>query len=302
MIDPPGTCWGVCNTPLPIRDKYLINTYLLNLILDKDWIAHVRAYCIRPTNTHDHGQMIDPPDTFRGVCNTPLPIRIKNLIPIYRMNLKPGTYGGLFNTPLPIRDKYLINTYLLNLIPDKDWIVHVVAYCIRPTNAHYHEKMIDPLDTFRGICNTPLPIRDKYMINTYLLNPIPGKDWIVWIIMPIKPGTCWGVCNTPLPIRVKNLIPLCTMNLKLGTFRGVCNTPLPIQDKYMINTYLLNLISGKDWMVRVGAYYIRPTNAHNHGQMIDPPDTCWVVCNTPLPIRDKYLINTYLLNLIPGKY
>ena len=175
--------------------------------------------------------MIDPLDTFRGVCNTPLPIRIKNLIPIYRMNLKPGTYGGLFNTPLPIWDKYLINTYLLNLIPDKDWIVHVVAYCIRPTNAHYHEKMIDPLDTFRGICNTPLPIRNKYLINTYLLN----------------------------------------------------------------------LISGKDWMVRVVAYCIRPTNTHDHRQMIDPPDTFWVICNTPLSRRNKYLINMYLLNPIPIK-
>ena len=90
--------------------------------------------------------MIDPPDTFRDVCNTPLPIRIKNLIPIYRMNLKPGTYGGLFNTPLPIRDKYMINTYLLNLISGKDWMVRVGAYCIRQTNSHDYWQMIDPLD------------------------------------------------------------------------------------------------------------------------------------------------------------
>ena len=54
----------------------------------------VRAvvYCIRPTNTHDHGQMIDPPDTFWDVCHTPIPIRIKNLIPIYWMNLKLGRF------------------------------------------------------------------------------------------------------------------------------------------------------------------------------------------------------------------
>ena len=31
-----GTCWGVCNTPLHILDKYLINMYLLNLIPGKD--------------------------------------------------------------------------------------------------------------------------------------------------------------------------------------------------------------------------------------------------------------------------
>ena len=148
MIDPPGTFWGVCNTPLPIRDKYLTNTYLLNLILCKDWIVRVVAYCILPTNIHDHRQMIDPPDTFWVICNT----------------------------PLPIRDKYLINTYLLNLIPDKDWIVCIGACCIRPTNSHDHGQMIDPPDTFWGVCNTPLPIRDKYLINTHLLNSIPGKD------------------------------------------------------------------------------------------------------------------------------
>ena len=161
------------------------------------------AYCIRPTNAHDHGQMIDPLDTCRDVCNT----------------------------PLSIRNKYLINTYLLNLIPGKDWIIRVGAYCIRPTNTYDHGQMINPPDTCCGVCNTPLPIRDKYLINTYLLNPILGKDWIV------------------------------------------C----------------------------VGAYCIRHTNIYDHGQMIDPPGTFWGVCNTPLSIRDKYLINMYLLNPIPGK-
>ena len=148
MIYLPGTFLGVCNTPIPILDKYLINTYLLNLILDKDWIAHVGAYCIRPTNAHDHGKMIDPPDTCWGVCNT----------------------------PLPIRDKYLINTYFLNLIPYKDWVVRVGVYCIRYTNDHNHGQMIDPPDTFRGVCNIPISILDKCLINTYLLHPIIGKD------------------------------------------------------------------------------------------------------------------------------
>ena len=157
-----------------------------------------------------------------------------------------GTFQKLCNTHLSIPDKFLINMYLLNLISGKDWMVHVGAYCIRPTDTHVHGKMIDPPDTFRDVCNTSLPIRDKYLINKYLLNPIPEKDWIVWIIMPIKPDTCWGVCNTPLPIRIKNLIPLWTMNLKLGTCRGVCNIPLHIRDKYLINTYLLNLIPVKD--------------------------------------------------------
>ena len=231
MIDSPDTFWDVCNTLLPIRNKYLVNTYLLNLIPGKYWIIRVGAYCIRPTNAHDHGQMIDPPGTCWGVCNTPLPIRYK----------------------------YLINKYLFNLIPGKDWIVCVGAYYIRSTNVNNHGQMIDPPDTFMGIC------------------------------------------NTTLLIRVKNLIPLCTMNLKLGTCWGVCNTLLPIRNKYLINTYLLNPIPDKDWIVCVGSYCIRYTNAHDHGQMIDPPDTFRVVCNTPLSIPNKFLINTHLLNPILGK-
>lgn len=70
-------------------------------------------------------------------------------------------------------------------------------------------------------------IPDKYLLNTYLLNPIAGKDGIhPWIVLSILdeistvrvgrksirstnvydkgqmirlPGTCWGVCDTPLP-------------------------------------------------------------------------------------------------------
>ena len=176
-------------------------------------MVHVGAYCIRPTNVHNHGQMIDLPGTFRGVCNT----------------------------PLPIRDKYLINTNLLNPIPVKDWMVRVGAYCIRPTNTHDHGQMINPPDTFRVVCNTPLPIRDKYMINTYLLNLISGKDSHVHGKMIDLPDTCRGVCNTSLHIRVKNLIPIYWMNLKPGTCRVVCNTPLPIRIKNLIPIYRMNL-------------------------------------------------------------
>ena len=92
--------------------------------------------------------------------------------------------------------------------------------------------------------------------------------------MNLKPGTFWGVCNTPLPVRTKKMILIYRMNLKPDTFQGVCNTPLPIRDKYLINMYLLNQIPGENWIVRVVAYYIRPTNAHDYGLMIDPPGTC----------------------------
>ena len=90
----------------------------------------VGAYCIRPTNTHDHRQMIDPPNTFRGICNM----------------------------PTSIRDKFLINTHLLNPILGKDWMVYVGTFCIRPTNAHDHGQMIDPPGTYWGVCNMPLPV------------------------------------------------------------------------------------------------------------------------------------------------
>ena len=260
MIDPPGTCCGVCNTPLPVQTKNLIIIYWMNL----------------------------KPGTCRGVCNTPLPVRIKNLIPFYWMNLKPDMCWYVCNTPLPVTDKYLINTYLLNLIPGKDWIVRVGAYYIRSMNRYDHRQMINPpdtcwgvcnmplsiriknlipiyrmnlkLDTCWGVCNTHLPIWDKYLINTYLLNPIPDKDWIVCVgaycIRPTDTHDHGQMIDPP------------------GTCRGVCNTYIPIRDKYLINMYLLNPILGKYWIVRVGAYCIRPTNAHDHGQMIDPTDTC----------------------------
>ena len=60
-----------------------------------------------------------------------------------------------------------------------------------------------------------------------------------------SPGPCWDVCNTPLPIRVKNLIPLCKMNLKPDTCWGVCNTPLPIRIKNLIPIYWMNLKLGR---------------------------------------------------------
>ena len=250
-------------------------------------MVHVGAYCIRPTNIHNHGQMIDPLGMFWSICNTPLPIRVKNLIPIYRMNLKPGTFHSVCNRPLPVRDKYLKNTYLLNLIPGKDWIIRVVVYFIHPTNAHDPGQMMDLPGTFLGVCNTPLPIRDKYLINMYLLNPIPGKDWIVHVV---------AYC-----IRPTNAHDHGQMIDPPDTFLDVCNTSLPIRYKYLINKYLLNLIPGRDWIVLVGAYYIHSTNFNNHGQMIDPLDTFQGVCNTPLPVPDKYLRNMYLSNPIPGK-
>ena len=149
MIDPLDTFRGVCNTPLPIRDKYLINMYLLNQIPGENWIVRAGAYYIRLTNAHDHGQIIDPSGTCCVVCNTPLPIRIKNLIPLWTMNLKPSTFLGVCNTPLPIRVKNLIPLCTMNLKPG----------------------------TCLGVCNTPLPVRIKNLIPLWTMNLKPGTCW-----------------------------------------------------------------------------------------------------------------------------
>ena len=95
----------------------------------------------------------------------------------------------------------------------------------------------------------------------YLLNPIPEKDWIVWIIIPIKPGTFLGVCNTPLPIRIKNLIPIYWMNLKLGRFLGVC-----LCDQLHLSRKLLKFVGehvkpAEDWMDMTNA---TQTSTSNH--------------------------------------
>ena len=88
-----------------------------------------------------------------------------------------------------------------------------------------------------------------------------------------------------------------------------------ILDKYLLNPYLLNPLLDKygihPWIglpildkfstVRVGAYAIRSTNAHDKGQMIRLPGTFGNVCDTPIPKPDKCLLNTYLLNPIAGK-
>ena len=77
-----GTCWGVCFCALPIRDKSLINTCLLNPILDKDlipysnslyitnhfWCTSVGAYGIRPPNASAWRRMTPKSDTCWGVC------------------------------------------------------------------------------------------------------------------------------------------------------------------------------------------------------------------------------------------
>ena len=151
--------------------------------------------------------------------------------------------------------------------------------------------------TCGNVCDTPLPKPDKYLLNTYLLNPIAGKDGIhFWIGLPIL-NKFLTVRVGRKSIRSTNAHDKGQMIRLPGTFGCVCDIPLPEPDKYLLNTYLLNPMLGKDgirpWIglpilakfstVRVGRKSIRSTNAHDKGQMIRLPGTFGCVCDTPLP-------------------
>ena len=89
-----------------------------------------------------------------------------------------GRLEGVCDTPLPKPDKCLLNTYLLNPILVNNLVPGVGAYRIRP-GVYLTGRVVRPLrGRLEGVCDTPLPIRDKNLINTYLLNPIAGKDGI----------------------------------------------------------------------------------------------------------------------------
>ena len=70
-------------------DTYRSNTYSLNPIPVKN------GYAWKPSN--------HLPNKFWGVCNTPLPWRIKKSILFYLLNQKPGTFGvaGLHGLSIP---------------------------------------------------------------------------------------------------------------------------------------------------------------------------------------------------------
>ena len=122
--------------------------------------AHVGAYCIRPTNAYDNRQMIQPPGTCWGVCFCALPIPIKNLIPIYWMNLKPGRFWGVCFCALPIPIKNLIPIYWINLKPGGFWDV-----CL---------------------CDQPRP--GEKLLKFVWMHAKPGEDWMKMAIFTRNPA------------------------------------------------------------------------------------------------------------------
>ena len=107
----------------------------MNLIPVKDQIRHetcchfldrfsslgVGAYGIRSTNASAWRQMTDKPDTFWGVCLCALPIPIKNLIPIYWINLKPGGFWDVCLCDQPHPGEKLLKFVWMHAKPGEDW-------------------------------------------------------------------------------------------------------------------------------------------------------------------------------------
>ena len=83
--------------------------------------VRVGAYGIRPTNASAWRQMTDRPDTFWGVCLCALRIPIKNLIPIYWMNLKPGGFWGVCLCDQPHPGEKLLKFVWMHAKPGEDW-------------------------------------------------------------------------------------------------------------------------------------------------------------------------------------
>jgi len=116
-------------------DKYVIHFFSMNPIPVKDRIrcatchpflvyflsVRVGAYRIRPTNASAWRRMTDKPDTFWGVCLCALPIPIKNLIPIYGVNLKPGGFWDVCLCDQPHPGEKLLKFVWMHAKPGEDW-------------------------------------------------------------------------------------------------------------------------------------------------------------------------------------
>ena len=144
----------------------------MNLIPVKDQIRHetcchfldrfsslgVGAYGIRPTNASAWRRMTDKPDTFWGVCFCALPIRIKDLIPIYWMNLKPGGFWGACLCDQPHPGEKLLKFVWMYAKPGGDW-ANMAISTENPAGIGriwpYLSKTRQGLDEYGHICRKP---------------------------------------------------------------------------------------------------------------------------------------------------
>lgn len=97
------------------------------LRLDKFSSVRVGAYGIRPTNASAWRRMTDKPDTFWGVCLCALRIPIKNLIPIYWINLKPGGFWGVCLCDQPHPGEKLLKFVWMHAKPGENWMKMAIS-------------------------------------------------------------------------------------------------------------------------------------------------------------------------------
>ena len=153
---------GVFDTPLHKQNQYLLNTYSLNPFLGRfssldvgaygirvtNRSVRVGAYRIRPTDAYVNRQMIQPPGTCWGVCHTPLPIRIKNWIPIYWMNFKPGGFWGACLCDQPHPGEKLLKFVWMRAKPGGNWMNMAIS---TENPARIGRKWPYPPKTRRGL-------------------------------------------------------------------------------------------------------------------------------------------------------
>ena len=159
----------------------------MNLIPVKDRIRHetccpflgrflslgVGAYCIRPTNASAWRRMTDKPDTFWSVCLCALPIPIKNLIPIYWINLKPGEFWDVCLCDQPRPGEKLLKFVWMHAKPGEDWM-KMAIFTENP--ARIGRKWSYPPKTRRGL--------DE---NGHIHRK-PGGDWMKMAIFTENPA------------------------------------------------------------------------------------------------------------------
>ena len=178
-------------------DKYVIHFFSMNPIPVKDRIrcatchpflvyflsVRVGAYRIRPTNASAWRRMTDKPDTFWGVCLCALPIPIKNLIPIYGVNLKPGGFWDVCLCDQPHPGEKLLKFVWMHAKPGEDWMKMAIS---TENPARIGRKWPYPSKTRRGL--------DE---NGHIHRK-PGEDWTKMAISIENPAGIGFNMNTAI--------------------------------------------------------------------------------------------------------
>ena len=174
--------------------------------------VRVGAYCIRPS-VYLVDMIVHPlRGRLEGVCNTPLPIRIKNLIPIYWMNLKPGGFWGVCLCDQSHPGEKLLKFVWMHAKPGEDWTKMAISIENPPRirrkwpyspktrrgldeNGHIHRKLAEDWTNMAISTENPARIGRKW---PYLSKTRQGLDENGYIHR--KPGEDW----TKMAISIEN--------------------------------------------------------------------------------------------------